>query len=435
MKLTPLFLLVFVCDLHGADAPRLPVSDPANAGGWILNEAVSDEFDGTALDSEKWLNLGLNGDYYGEWKGRAPSQFNPANVSLSGGFLSLVSKWEPGFSFADARGSNGIAYGNPAPVTTAAIITKAKFKYGYMEMRCKAADGPVSSSFWTTGIGGEIDVFEHFGHNRDKPYSDSRFHTSFHDWRKGSPTIGKRIWSNDHQLDFRVADDFHVYGLEWAETYVKIFVDGRLVNCVSKEEMGDKWVASSEQKIWIDSETFDWEVKPDALKAADFGEGQRFVVDYCRTWQNDGRSRPSEARPNLIANPSFEAGLESWTGTATISDHPRSGRGAVILAGNSKIEQIVVVKPGTTYLLSGWVKSPAADLTRVWLNSKLGVKVSGGGDHDTHFFLPQSHLKSLQFTTGPKDTTALIFFQNLSPNVRSVVDDISLVEAPQPSPQ
>ncbi len=106
---------------------------------------------------------------------------------------------------------------------------------------------------------------------------------------------GKRIWTNEHQLDFRVADDFHVYGFEWDENYVKIFVDGRLVNCVTKEEMGDKWVALNEQKVWIDSETFDWEVKPGDLKAEDFGDGQKFIVDYCRIWQ---RTRPAAGCEN-----------------------------------------------------------------------------------------------------------------------------------------
>lgn len=424
--------LLLACAVPCSGAQPLPVSDPHNAGGWVINEPVSDEFDGTTLDLEKWKNLGLNGDFYGEWKGRAPSQYNPANVSVGGGFLTIACKWEPGFSFADAKGSNGISYGKPAPVTTAAIITKARFKYGYLEMRCKAADGPVSSSFWTTGNGGEIDVFEHFGHNPGKPYSDSRFHASFHDWRKGSPTIGKRIWTNDHQLDFRVADDFHVYGVEWAETFVKVFVDGRMVNCVTKEEMGDKWVATNEQKVWIDSETFDWEVKPDALKAADFGDGRKFIVDYCRIWQRTGGSTACEPRLNLIANPGFEADLESWTGPATMADKPRSGQQAALVAAKTQIEQSVTVKPNTTYILSAWVKSPAADISKVWINCKLGVRIVGREERTTQFFLPSLHCKSLQFTTGPTDRTAVIFFHNQSPNLRAVADDISLVEAAKP---
>jgi len=53
------------------------------------------------------------------------------------------------------------------------------------------------SKWINLGQDGEIDVFEHFGENSDNPNSAYRYHTSFHDWRKGSPTFGKRIWEND----------------------------------------------------------------------------------------------------------------------------------------------------------------------------------------------------------------------------------------------
>ena len=217
--------------IASVSAKPLPLSDSENIGAWTLVESVSDEFNGTSLDLTKWNNLGLDGNYHGEWKGRAPSQYNPANVAVKDGFLTISSKWDPDFNFSDAL-FNGTAYGKPAPVTTGAIVTKTKFKHGYLEMRCKAADGPVSSSFWTTGKDGEIDVFEHFGNNPGNPNSAHRYHTSFHDWRKGSPTFGKRIWENDHRLGFKVAADFHVYGLDWTPGRLSIYVDGRLINQV-----------------------------------------------------------------------------------------------------------------------------------------------------------------------------------------------------------
>lgn len=426
----PLLLCALFAPLLAAVAAPLPYSDPNNTGGWTLNPSVSDEFNGTSLDLDKWLNLGLDGDYHGEWKGRAPSQFNPANVSVKGGNLILTSKWEPEFKFSDSKFSNGQTYGKPAPITTASIISKAKFKYGYMEMRCKAADGPVSSSFWTTGLGGEMDVFEHYGNSPGKPESATRLQSSFHDWRQGSPTYGKRIWTNDHQLDFRVASGFHIYGFEWDENYVKIFVDGRLVNCVTKAEMGDKWVAVNEQKVWIDSETFEWENNAATLKPEDFGKGLEFIVDYCRIWQRTGTGKASEARANLMANPGFEAGMKSWTGTAAISQNGRSGPASALLRINTAIEQIVTVKPNTTYIASAWVKSAVADNLKLWLNCSLGVKDYGKAPATAKFIFGYLHQKSLQFTTGPDTTNAVIFFSNITKSGPVVVDDFELVEAP-----
>ncbi|MGJ8639571.1 MAG: family 16 glycosylhydrolase [Opitutaceae bacterium] len=413
-----------------AHADFVPYSDPMNSGGWILNESVSDEFDGNVLDEGKWQILGKDGDYYGRWKGRAPSQFSPHNIQISEGFLTIYSKWDPGFSFEQKPFKNGFSYGDPAPITTGAIISKAKFKHGYLEMRCKAADGPVSSSFWTTGKNGELDVFEHFGANSDKLYSDTRYHTSFHDWRVGSETYGKRIWTNDHQLDFRVAADFHVYGLEWDPEYVKMYVDGRLINCVTRASMGEKWVMTHEQMVWIDSETFEWEMHPSELKERDFGDGLEFIVDYCRIWQRAEASTGCEGRLNLLRNPSFENGATVWTGDIDLVATGFDDEVSAQLKGGATIEQTVEVKPNTTYVLSGWVKSPKVDHSKLWLKLHLGAKDFGGDEIDTIQFFPYLHEKSLQFKTGSTNTSVVIYAANKSRGNVAIVDDLKLVEAP-----
>ena len=257
-----------------------------------------------------------------------------------------------------------------------------------------------------------MDVFEHFGKSPKNPHSAYRYHTSFHDWRKGSPTIGKRIWTNDHKLDFRVADDFHIYGLEWDENFVKIYVDGRMVKCATKVEIGDKWVVSHEQKIWIDSETFEWETDASTLKPEDFGDGLEFIVDYCRVWQRQGPGTVGERRVNLIANPGFESGMESWTGTATISQDGKSAPSSARMTRGDAIQQTVSVKPNTTYIVSAWVKTTAANAANIWLNCDLGVKDFGKEQTTTKFIFPVPyHEQSIQFTTGPDATSASDLFQ------------------------
>ena len=431
--LTPVLFPFLVLSAGAAQGQIHPLSDPTNTGGWVLNSSMSDEFDGDTLNLYKWNNLGLDGNYYGEWKGRAPSQYNPLNVSVGGGNLTITSKWDPNFKFSTSPSSTGGRYGHPAPVTTGGICSKTKVRYGYLEMRCRAADGPVSSSFWTTGEGGEIDVFEHYGKNPGSMYSDGRFHASFHDWRKGSATFGKRIWTNDHQLGFRVADDFHVYGLLWAENLVKIYVDGRLVTCITKEAMGNKWVATSEQKIWIDSETFDWEVKPAMLKSSDFGNGKEFTVDYCRVWQNAGHGVQCESRTNLLANPGFEQDLTAWNGTAEVCKDAHTGRSSAVLRSSGSVEQNVSVKPNTTYILSAWVRSPETNESDLWFNSYLGVRGNGNAKTLARYFFPYFHTKSLQFTTGVHTENVVVFFTNKPHGKQAIIDDVELVEAPMPS--
>ncbi|WP_048692444.1 family 16 glycosylhydrolase [Catenovulum maritimum] len=425
-------LMLLTCFSGSLYAAPVPLSDPENKAGWKLNKEISDEFNGDSLDLDKWLNLGQDSNYYGQWKGRAPSQFNPDNVTIANGFLTITNRWDPDFKFADEKFNNGYYYGKPAPITTAAIITKKKFKYGYMETRAKAADGPVSSAYWTTGKGGEIDVFEHYGENKKKSHSAKKYHTSFHDWRKGSKTFGKRIWTNDHILDFRVADDFHVYGLEWDENYIAIYVDGRLISCQTREEIGDNWVAVNEQKVWIDSETFDWELKPDQMTKEDFGDGQKFVVDYSRIWQREGNGPGCIDRENLINNPSFEANLEHWQGTAsTISEDAKAGKLAAQLTSAGRIEQEVKVKPNTTYMLSAWTKSTETNMKNKWFTGYMGVVMDGKKYTDNRYFFPYYHLKSVQFTTTAETKSVTVYFTNKPQGKHFVIDEVKLVEAPK----
>lgn len=420
--------LAHLAILQAALANPLPTFDPKNEGKWKLIESVSDEFNDTSLDLNKWNNLGLNGNYHGEWKGRAPSQYNPANVTVADGHLIIASRWDPEFKFSDSK-FNGIAYGKPAPVTTAAIVSQAKFKHGYLEMRCRAASGPISSSFWTTGKGGEIDVFEHFGHNPKKPNSAYRYHTSFHDWRKGSPTFSKRIWENNHRLAFKVADDFHNYGLEWTSYDIRIYVDGRLVNFATRKDLGDRWIADHEQKIWIDSETFDWEIAPEDLKASHFTEQSKFVVDYCRVWQRTVPQKNKEPIPNLFGNSSFEEGFKNWAGDGEITSDSYSGKSAATLTGAGKIQQTVTVKPNTTYVLSAWAKLPGTNMKDAWTDAHLNVVSQDLERLTLKFFKPSFTQKSLEFTTGPEAKTATIFFTNQPKSHPAVVDDFRMMKS------
>lgn len=415
--------IAFAMQLQAAEpaVPQYgPASDPSNAGGWVLNKAISDEFDSEKIDTSKWHIQGEKDHYENNFKGRAPSQFVPDNVSVSQGHLRISTKWQPSFKFLPET-MGGHRYGN---ITTGAIISRKKFRYGYLETRCKAAKGPVSSSFWTTGEGGELDVFEHWGKNTKSEDTINQYHTSFHDWRDNKlPTWGKRIWTNSHHLDFHVGEEFHVYGLEWAEDYIRIFVDGGLVRTVTREEVGDAWVINNPQKVWFDSEIFPWQVNPATLNGDDFpGDGLVFEVDYCRVWQRDGRSDLTESRTNLLKNSSFELGLADWTpkGRPNAKSAPvvsankaqaHDGSKAAFLKTFCLLEQKVPVKPNTTYILSGWLSLPGTGNGTVH-HAAFGVKEYGGPEVRVKSTAHEFTRHSLQFTTGASCTTATVFFTN-----------------------
>ena len=416
-----------------------PLSDPENDGDWVYKAALSDEFNGTDFDRNVWHNMGENGDYKGQWKGRAPSQYNPDNIRVGGGYLYLTSQWQPDFEFAEGgpRGNatSDIGYGEIAPVTTAALLGLKTFEYGYMEMRAKKADGPISSSFWTTGPGGETDAFESFGKNPKNRWSERRVHTSLHDWRKGSPTLGKRIWDLSHILDFRVADDFNTYGFEWDPNYLAIYMNGGLVKCMSKAELGNRWVANAPHRIWIDSEIFDWEVKPEELKPSDFGEnGIDFVVDYARVYQRRDPDilRSCQPRENLIENGGFENGQTGWPNIGAISSDAFKGDSALTLTGKQRLARKVSVKPNTTYVLSAAIAARDTNMKDKWSNAYMGVEIDRQRVNDVRYFFPQWKESSLQFTTDADDAEVTVYITNAPQGGTIDIDEVGLFEMSKP---
>lgn len=276
-------------------AQPYPMSDPSNQGGWILNEYLSDEFDGNKLDKTKWWILGENGDYRNKWKGRAPGQFAPHNVRVENGMLILTSRWDPDFQFANEK-NNGVYYGGTAtaadkskPITQACVMSEAYFRYGYMEIRCKAADAPVTASFWTTGYHSEIDMTENFGKRpignpKNKPESlERKYRTNMISWDPDRAPDHKN-WKVEDELDVRVADDFFVYGFEWDSTYIRTYFNGKLIRSATRQELeaNDQWRHDYPQELWLDSEVFEWYGLP---SQQDLAVPAEYQIDYVRIWQ------------------------------------------------------------------------------------------------------------------------------------------------------
>ena len=295
------------------DQKVYPFSDQENAGGWVLNEEVSDEFDGDTIDTTKWFVEGQNGDYY-IWKGRAPSQFAPHNVIVEGGKLKLRTQWEPNFNFAKenyADGANtdvyGMHEGKPLPVTTAGIVSKKRFLNGYMEVKSKAGNAAITAAFWAIGYEQELDVYEQMGNPKiDGTILSNTVRTAIHDWSPPAvrPT---KAFGNDELVNYKTADSFHVYGVEWGVDFLKVFRDGKLTYEAHQKELGTDWVLNNPMEVWLDSEIFKWLGVPHKEELP-----VDFEVEYMRVWQ-----KPSD---NLLARDRAFYGFE---GPILFENNPR----------------------------------------------------------------------------------------------------------------
>ncbi len=136
-------------------------------------------------------------------------------------------------------------------------------------------DSAGSSSFWfqqdaVQEWGTEIDVFEIGG--KAKGF-EHKVNMNLHVFRTPEQ---RKHWSvgGVWVAPFRLADDFHVYGLEWNKDDIKYYVDGVLVRSVENTH----W----HQPLFLifDSETMPkWFGMPD-----DADLPSTFQIDYVRAW-------------------------------------------------------------------------------------------------------------------------------------------------------
>ncbi len=248
-----------------------PLSDQQNKGKWVKFEPMTDEFDGDQLDAEKWT-VGL---YW--WKGRQPALFSPKNVAVADGKLHLTMRKEEVPAEFEKQGYRGY--------TSAAVHSKARSSYGYYEVSAKPMNSAGSSSFWfqmeeTPGWLTEIDVFEIGGGAKG---FEHKVNMNLHVFRTPN---AKKLWNvgGAWVAPWRLADDYHVYGLEWDRDEIKYYVDGVVVRSVENTH----W----HQPLFMifDSETMpDWFGMP-----KDEDLPSTFRVEYVRAWKKDASAARAE---------------------------------------------------------------------------------------------------------------------------------------------
>jgi len=250
--------IAFLKEKGKVNAASAEKPGPPLEGKWTPIPELTDEFEGRALDAKKWY------DHNPGWKGREPGFFSPNNVSVSDGKLHLTSRVE---TLPDLpKGFHTF--------TTAAVKGKALVKYGYFEMKCRPMKSQATSAFWfynsTPEEWTEIDVFEICGAGGKWNNSYNMTLHVFH-----SPTE-KKHWQKGKRWNppFVMADDYHVYALEWNKDIIKWWVDGKVVH----EMKNTHWHQPLHMNF--DSETMpDWFGLPDKVSLP-----ATFSIEYIRSW-------------------------------------------------------------------------------------------------------------------------------------------------------
>lgn len=112
-------------------------------------------------------------------------------------------------------------------VISARMNARQAFQYGYFEARIRLPKGRGTwPAFWMMPTDqsagwpscGEIDILEEVGFNPN--YTSSSIHTKSYNHVQGTQKTAER-------LTLGAEDDYHVYALEWTDSYLQTFVDGK----------------------------------------------------------------------------------------------------------------------------------------------------------------------------------------------------------------
>ncbi|WP_179957820.1 family 16 glycosylhydrolase [Exilibacterium tricleocarpae] len=393
---------------------------------WHLLENMSDEFDGTTLDTAKWF------DHVPTWRGRPPAEFLPKNVGVSNGNLEIKTSTHP-------------APNGPYTTAGAAVAGKHQQVYGYFVARLKASRTKMSTTFWLhsdtpegqqKGCAGshsiELDILETIGGWPHPSWSNvMRSNTHYKPYesidgrcRQGT-TISK---GNKHDAGVPLADGFHTFAAWWVSPFkFHFYFDGKHVGTVDVERQRDAQPFNGPMSLRMVAETYDWQPKFIPAGHAPYPTEQELdnpdintaYYDYVRSYALRA------ADGNLIKSPGFESSKAShdWqlNEQAMLSATSYTEAIGLSLTPKGKTRQKVAVKQNTTYRLALYGKNTAsAPGARVSITTLSGTVLAGERIASTEF-------APLVTTFNSKENSSLyLTVENPSPAI-SFVDNISLM--------
>ena len=327
--------------------------------GWNL--VWSDEFsqaDGSAPDASKWGYDTGGGGWGNNELQYYTSRTN--NARIEGGQLVIEARQE--------------SYGG-RNYTSARLLTKGKksWTYGRIEARLKIPRGQgIWPAFWMLGANidslgwpacGEIDVMENIG--REPGIIHGTVHGPGY---SGGNSIGG---SFTFAAGTAVADDFHVFAVEWETNRIRWFVDGTNYFNVTPGSLpaGASWVFNAPEFILLNLAVGgNWPGNPDATTVFP----QRLLVDYVRVY---ARANPPKLGSQQLKNPGIESGFTNWTKyganvlVETISSMPvHDGTNSMKIFGQftggenySGFHQMVSAIPGSRFTAECWAITAGTD--------------------------------------------------------------------------
>ena len=279
----------------------------SSSAAWQL--VWNDEFaqaDGSSPDPTKWgFDIG-NGS--GGW-GNNQLEYDTSrtnNARIVGGQLVIEAAQE--------------SYGGRS-YTSARMLTKSKgsWAYGRMEARIKIPRGQgIWPAFWMLGTNidsagwptcGETDIMENIGKTNDQGTAHGTIHgpQSGGDYNGGAGVGGSYTLPGGAAL----ADDFHVFAVEWTTNQIKWFVDSNQYFTATPANLpsGGSWVFTQPQFLILNVAVGgNWPGNPDGTMIFP----QQMLVDYVRVYAYASSTNAPTAPTGLAVGPGNSKAYLTW---------------------------------------------------------------------------------------------------------------------------
>ena len=435
MNRTIIFLLIGLLAISTNGFGQI---DPPPGKRWVVVPALTDDFEGTELNTEKWT---ADHDVHPIliWPGREPAVFHPDKVTLDSGRVNIeVGKLpEPVVVHEYGRDITYEYYGGCIRGFTPATVGH------YYECEAKMNKTEMGGGFWLAGsracgLRHEIDITESVGVLTDLTHSwawdwDHIMHSNaFHHESACNP---KTQESNKMHLPTKNHEQYYRYGFWWKSPRELLFyVNGEYAYSISGQ-------TDYNQELYLqyDIEAYDWNPFPADGGKVTHGtlEERTTHLNYIYTFKLVDADDPHivEFEPNLASNGGFERGdLSSWWYWGSLPvvvddpEHVNSEQYACHIKGTGGLSRAFVVNPFTRYSLSFYSK--------VNPGSRLNLSISDGASASATYTHTEYTKKTIYFTTGDTRKVSLGYWCS-NASWEGYVDDIVLeeVDAVPPEPE
>ena len=210
-------VLVFVSFRCGLNAQSIFVIDKAYKPNWRL--VFNDEFDSTAINTQKWSNQFP----WGRWTHGLHYNSNGQNFLFDGTHLNIKIDDDSLTTMIDSWDSLGnyTPYLKHFDYTSGMIYSNRSFKYGYFETRAKVpACKSLNSAFWLYGPNScEIDVFEIQGS------TPNNAQMTLHWKNLDSITNSRQSAYHTFSIDSTFAEKEYIFGVKWKHNELVWYID------------------------------------------------------------------------------------------------------------------------------------------------------------------------------------------------------------------